>query len=260
MKSFHESLHENRTTSHFYHNPSHAFAPHYHITMEVLIVQNGLYDVSINEKRYNVTNGCIAKSYSYDIHSYNSSQRSIENTSADLILIPYEYLKSFNANRGNLKIVNPVLHDEKLSKILLSIANDYMQPENSEYTRKAGAELFLALLTDALEFSSVDTRSSNGMLTRDILAYITDHFREDINRSVIARALGYSETYISHTFHQYINMSISEYINEQRLDYVEQLLREGSERSTIELIYEAGFNSQQTYYRAKNKSKKKNGF
>ncbi|MBQ4269209.1 MAG: helix-turn-helix transcriptional regulator [Clostridia bacterium] len=257
MKSFYESLHENRTTPHFYNNPSRAFAPHYHINMEILLVRSGCYNISINENHYTVTNGCIAVIDSYDIHSYDATKKSLPNTDAKLVLIPYEYLKRFHAHKGNLKITTPVLHDESLCERLFSIAHDYMQIENSEATRIAGTELFLALLSDVLTFSTVDAKSSNGVLTRDILAYIAEHFRENITRTSIAHALGYSETYISHAFHQYIQMSISEYVNEQRLDYVEQLLREGDKRSLIEIIYEAGFNSQQTYYRAKNKAKNK---
>ncbi|MBQ8308818.1 MAG: helix-turn-helix transcriptional regulator [Clostridia bacterium] len=92
------------------------------------------------------------------------------------------------------------------------------------------------------------------MWIRSILAYIQQNYRAEISRKSIARALGYTEAHISRVFHRYLGVGLAEYINGLRLAYVKKLRANGDTRTTIELIYEAGFNSQQTYYRVKGKS------
>ena len=48
-------------------------------------------------------------------------------------------------------------------------------------------------------------------------------------------------------------MGIPEYVAKLRLDHVENARQNGDNRSLSALIFEAGFNSQQTYYRCKKK-------
>jgi methylphosphotriester-DNA--protein-cysteine methyltransferase len=57
-------------------------------------------------------------------------------------------------------------------------------------------------------------------------------------------------------FHRYLRTGISAYANALRLDYVEQKLALKGKEKLIEIIYEAGFNCPQTYYRAKQRNKK----
>ena len=91
----------------------------------------------------------------------------------------------------------------------------------------------------------------------DIRAQIKHGMPEDVRRKKIAAALGYTEEHISRVFNRYIGSSISAYLNRVRIEYIERLRRDGDKRPTIELIYESGFKSQQTYYRVKQKEKEK---
>ena len=58
-------------------------------------------------------------------------------------------------------------------------------------------------------------------------------------------------------FHTYLGKGLSEYVNELRLSYIDSLIEDGDARSITELIYDAGFGSQQTYYRERKKAEKK---
>ena len=106
------------------------------------------------------------------------------------------------------------------------------------------------MLAERLEF--VESRSGDDrVLMRHILIYIQENYRQNLTRASIARALGYTEAHISRVFHRYLQIGISEYINNLRLAYIARLRADGDKRPTGELIFEAGFGSQQTYYRAK---------
>ena len=92
---------------------------------------------------------------------------------------------------------------------------------------------------------------------RRVLSYIQENFRGDVSRKRISSELGYSPEHISRVFHTYLGKGLSEYVNELRLSYIDSLIEDGDARSITELIYDAGFGSQQTYYRERKKAEKK---
>ena len=81
----------------------------------------------------------------------------------------------------------------------------------------------------------------------DILAYICDHFKEDISLHSLARTFGYSPQYFSSMFHKHMNVNLTEYINIARVNYARKLL--SSDKSVAEVAYESGFNSLNSFYR-----------
>ena len=88
---------------------------------------------------------------------------------------------------------------------------------------------------------------------RQILTYLQTHFQGEVSRAAIAKALGYSQEHISHVFRRYTGKSLTEYVNGLRFSYMEQLCKTGDKRTATELMFEAGFKSQHTYYRQKKK-------
>ncbi len=114
----------------------------------------------------------------------------------------------------------------------------------------AAARLILALLYDRLTFSDARERGEVS-LVRNILTYIQLHYREDVTRYTISRALGYIPEHISRVFNKYVKSGLNRYINALRISYINERLAHGDAQSLRSLIYEAGFNSEQTYYRSK---------
>lgn len=71
-----------------------------------------------------------------------------------------------------------------------------------------------------------------------------------INRKIIADKLDTNEKYIFDTIREYYGVSISDYINNLRLNYARNLLALPSEKHTIDAIAsDAGFNSRSVFYR-----------
>lgn len=72
----------------------------------------------------------------------------------------------------------------------------------------------------------------------------------DINRKTLAEKLDTNEKYIFDTIREYYGLSISDYINNLRLNYARNQLALLSENRTIEAIaFDAGFNSRTTFHR-----------
>lgn len=254
MREFYERHREENQDIRVLRNEDYSFRSHFHLNLEVLLVRRGKYHIYIGDSDHYVGDGGIAIVDSYEIHSYDPSLASGEIDDC-VVIFPYRYLRRFNELRKNLKISTPVLYDAELCSELISIAEKYMN--GAIQKQEAAADLFFALLCDKMSFSEEKARAE-GALARRILSYVHENFRGDISRKSISKALGYTEAHISRVFNRYIGKGISEYINELRLAYTEQQRASGDGRKTIELIYEAGFKSQQTYYRVKGKAKQEN--
>lgn len=250
MKSFYEKSREDDTLLQIHISENHSFPLHFHANLEVLIVLRGEYALSVNGKDFKAGENTVSVMDSYDVHGYQRT-KAHEAEDARLIILPYRFLHTFNAVRKGMKVRAPIVKDGALCRTLVTVADAYLRAK-SERVQTAGAELFLAFLADALTFAPDDTRSE-GALVRAILSFIQDNYRQDCTRATIARAVGYTEAHISRVFHRYLHMGISEYINGLRLDWVEHCKRQGDPRTSVEIVYDAGFNSLQTYYRHKAK-------
>lgn len=251
MKSFYELSREN-TSLDVQRNLPHEYPAHYHRTFEVFLLKKGSYELSINERLYSCGDGSVAIVDSFDTHAYKRIAPVGEDC---VIMIPYRYLMRFNARRKGMRVAQPVVTDARLCDTLLSIADTYMSRGEKELIREAGAELFLAVLSENMQFAEGKGRDEVE-LVRKLLASIYENFREDVSRETLAKIVGYTPTYVSRVFHRYLHVGISEYVNGLRLDYVQQMRQNGDARTLTELVYDSGFKSMQTYYRCKAKLKK----
>ncbi len=249
MKIFYENRDKKRIPMHS-RNGNHIFPAHFHQDMEFLLVRKGGYEVTVNENTYEVLDGCILIIDSYDVHTY--AERRCAESDDTVVILPYRYTHRFNVARRNMKIVMPLIQDARLCDELLQLADKYFTPDQPEYVQESAGELFLALLETRLSFTE-SVANDESALIRKILSYIQENYRSDVSLQSTAKYLGYTTAHVSRAFHRYIKISLPEYINDLRLNYIEQQRARGDKRKIIDLVFEAGFKSQQTYYRCKNK-------
>ena len=225
-----------------------SFSPHYHNNVEVYLIEEGSYLMSVNEHIFTANGGSVVIADSYDVHGYKRLDLSCEK-GCKIIIIPYEFLNKFNLIKQNKVIKNPHLKDEKLLKKLLNFVDEHLITASSSQVTLSAIDYFLTLILESVELEeSKKTGSVN--LIKMILNYIHQNFKSDITRSSISKEFGYSEEHISRVFSKFLKTSTSKYINRLRVDYVERNKSVGLKTLT-ELIFEAGFNSQRTYYRTK---------
>ena len=247
MKSFYEHNRDEIKNIHISKSANHNFPAHFHLGMEFFILKKGEYSVVINGEEKHLTDGCVFICDSFDIHTYTQ----LAPTGEDMVIvIPYGYLTRFNSRRRGAKINCPVVCDKELCDRLIKIVDDYLISQTNEEIIKASVELFLATLEEKLQFTESKTRNESALI-KEILFYIHENFKGDATRKGIAKALGYTEAHISRVFHKYLRINVSEYVNELRLNYVKQGLKDDDTLTVTQVIYEAGFKSQQTYYRVK---------
>ena len=245
MKSFYERHREQDENPLIQRNQANRFPAHFHSNLEVLIVRRGEKILQINGEEYCADSGTVTVIDSYDVHAYETKW----NEDCCVVIIPQEYAFAFHARHKNLRLKERKIADRALCDDLLKIVDEYLLQERGAGVKAAALELFLATLQEKLVWTE-EKGSGEVELIRKMLTFIHENYREDVSRKTLARVLGYAEAHISRVFHRYMKTGISTYVNGLRLAYVEKGKATG-DMATIDLIYEAGFKSQQTYYRVK---------
>lgn len=236
-------------------NSSHIFRSHFHSNMEILIVNKGGYKVYCNERSYEVADGCIAVFDSYDVHRYDCRLSNESEEDNCVLIVPYRLLTAFNAKRREQTIVSPIIQDKALTEKLLSLIDEYVCAD-SQMIRENAVGLILALIIERLEFQSKEKRTEVGLM-RKILSFVQENFQTDASLATLAKELGYTEEHISRVFRRFSGESLLTYVNRLRLSYIDEMLENGNtERKMSELVFEAGFKSQQTYYRCRKEREK----
>jgi CheY-like chemotaxis protein len=77
-------------------------------------------------------------------------------------------------------------------------------------------------------------------LVRQAMAYIHEHFTDDITREDVAAYVGVSEGYLSRTFQDELGLAPITYLNRYRVNQAKRLLREGAQTIT-EIAHAIGF-------------------
>ncbi len=252
MKSFYEKYREEETSLTVIKKGSKKFPAHFHQNLEIFLLRKGKYTLQINDKRQEVESGSVVIIDSYDVHSYGIPQSEEQNDC--VILVPFKFLRGFQAKRKNMQIFEHVLRNKELCDSLFEIVNRYFLAPISESVLEAAVNLFLSILYEHLQFCERKEKDES-VLVRNILTFIHENYRKEVSRKAIAKALGYTEAHISRVFHQYLQTGVSDYVNKLRLEYVDRQRRIGDDRTTLELLYEAGFKSQQTYYRQRQRQR-----
>ena len=103
-------------------------------------------------------------------------------------------------------------------------------------------ELHRAFLSEVYDVHQLSRVSDSDHVTKDILHYIEQHYREDISISQIADTLKLSENYISRTFNSSMGTSIPNYINGFRIEKAKGFLRNANMK-IYEIADACGYNS-----------------
>ncbi len=251
MNEFYEKHRDDSDSLVINRNGYHIFPAHFHRSPEILLVNKGGYRITVSGVEYEVREGAVAVIDSFEVHSYDT-RLADDGVDDCVIIFPYKHLSRLRSYGGEKKIKCPVIYDSELCSSLLMLADTHIN--GARAVSDAAADLFFTLLDSRLEYTDAK-RSSERNLVRAILSYIQDNFKGDVSRRQLSSVLGYSEEHISRVFHAYLGRGLSDYVNALRLSYIDKCLAGGDSRAITELIYEAGFGSQQTYYRCRARNK-----
>ena len=113
--------------------------------------------------------------------------------------------------------------------------------------------MIMALILAKNPLTAGEGGTENELINK-ILSYVENNFKEDITLKTLSKYFGYAEGHLSRVFHRYVKISFPRYVNQRRIDYIQQK-QQSENKALSQLIFESGFKSFQTYYRTKNSLK-----
>ena len=249
MKAYHEQLREQSEQLIVQRSTNHTYNPHFHINVELLIVRKGSTKITYNTNDYQLLDGMIAFFDSYDIHGYETNCQ--VDTDDCLLVIPLKFLDNFNKTRKSGKISSPIIYDPELCNNLINLIDSFLINQKDLTVQSAVINLILSSISTKLQITPEQDDTDRELIIK-ILEDVNKNFRKDATLKSVSTRLGYCTAHLSRTFHKYLKMSLPEYVNNLRLDYVEKHKHDKNVLIT-ELIFDAGFKSIQSYYRNKHR-------
>ena len=221
-------------------NPNFEF--HFHSHIELYIIKSGAVEIIVNDKKKVLRGGEISVALSYDSHGY----RTLEESSAEYLIIPRSFCSDFLLLLGNKHAIYPFIDDAETFNTVLNTMDKLLE-ETNELKRRGYIYIILGAILDKLAME-VDGEALDTQFSADMLIYISKHFREELTLGTLAGAFGYNPSYLSRNFHQTFGISYGRYLNILRLREAVLLLSRGDMNIT-QCALESGFGSVRSFYR-----------
>lgn len=137
--------------------------------------------------------------------------------------------------------------------VLMLLKEFYIQDEQSSIMIESFFKLILnavaRIYRGNLSYKDKSNASTSNYAVYNAIRYIDSNYRTITNVKSVAKALSYSESYLSHIFPEKIGMSIKEYIIKKKLQLAAETLK--TDNISIEALSEyLNFNSPHTFRQA----------
>ncbi len=231
----------------FWHSLNNNCMPHFHSALELIYVQDGVMEATLNGTLYRVQGEELLLVPSYTVHRYLTPVTS----DTIVMIIPLSYIPAFQKifSRKFFSLChisnNPlVMEVARCMKCCCELNRN--TPESMAI--RGYIHVILALLAENIPLEDIQLRDDNSLM-RNILSYLHNNYNHPLSLDKVADEFGYSASRFSHIFNKHIGCSISEYVNTLRCKQVAGMLLDGEE-SITQAAMSAGFNSMRTFYRA----------
>ncbi|WP_068784869.1 AraC family transcriptional regulator [Paenibacillus phocaensis] len=257
MKSFYQNWKlDPELPMDIYQSSSITFYPHFHAEIEFIYVASGEIRIGVNEESRLLRQGEMVICGSNDIHYFDS--RGMESEIIILICKP-EWITMSKSWPVDFRFASPYLPADTPGLDPVKTILDELIRE--KHDRQPGYTLLLkarllelcgrlqrygaTLPTDSSIKEKYESRRAR---MQQILSYIEDHYREELNVAVMAEHFSMEPSHFSRSFKAAIGMNFKTYLNTVRVLSAEQLLLT-SDLSIMDIALECGFSSIRTFNR-----------
>jgi AraC-like DNA-binding protein len=225
-------------------NTDHENAPHFHRKLELMYVLEGEKKVMYDNVDYTLKQDQILLVDSYIMHNYYKS----ENSKQILVVIPNHLLKDYYLLYSNKRFKNCIVTNKYEAQMLKPTFAGLASRESNPLLNQGRIDLLIGQLIELLGIKDREVQFDQG-LVEEVLAYIQEHYKDEIDLETLANHFNYSKYYFSRLFNGYLHTNITNYLSMVRLQAAIELLRR-SDMTVSDAALEAGFSSIQTFYRA----------
>ncbi len=219
---------------------------HWHDYYEIILYLDCIGQCIINDRPYKIEGCCLFLVTPKDFHKIqtedNEKSQTINISFSEQVIDPQLLPRILTC---------PIMLYNADSEIISNVKKLYeVYRSDGEYKKKYVEHLFNCILIDIYEKGKKISGNSiflNPMIQRAITEVTTAPDKKHTVRSM-AGSLGVNADYFSHLFKRETGISFTRYLNNYRIDHAKRLLV-NSGLTTLEICYEAGFNSPAHFYK-----------
>jgi AraC-like DNA-binding protein len=222
---------------------------HIHQFCEIVYVMEGVVSATIDGKDYELKKGEIAVITPFQMHTLSSEDGTkfwmcvFSNNCVPNYHVDVEF---FHNRESSVFCVGETMR-RQIEDMLIEIEHP-IYVSNDSVPRKIKA-LFYSIFSEFTARIPTLSGAKKSDVLSSIFLYLNGHYREKITLKSISKALGYNAKYLSQCLGALPNTSFPTILNSLRVDHAKSLLL-SSNFKIIDIAYECGFESEQSFHRA----------
>ena len=220
---------------------------HFHGALEFLFVCKGSIEANVGGEKRVLTEGQAYFADSFCTHSYD-----VADGDGFVVLGDREYFKSFFCSRENKRFPKFFeFNDFSLLEWLCCLCASPRSELNEQMVFSGAIKILLGCLAEKVPLIG-ESENKQTVFVADVLRFIQKNPDEDLSLKAMSTRFGYSEDHFSRIMRKYLGESWNTYVNRMRARYVDELLKTEpqSSKNILEIVYECGFGSPSSFYRA----------
>ena len=219
------------------------FDVHFHSQIELYVVLDGAIEIIVNNHKRVLKKGEFSVALSYDTHGY----RTVNSSEVYFLSIPTGYCGDFLTLSANKRLPSPFIDDPESYDLVLEMIERLFRASN-EMERRGYVYVILGAILEKMT-SEPRVENAENKFSAEMLIYISEHFKEELDLTSLALHFGYNPSYLSRSFSQTFGLSFGRYLTMLRLREFILLIR-NRDMSVTECALECGFGSMRSFYRA----------
>lgn len=219
------------------------YRSHIHEQIEIIYVFDIGQHINIDGTEYEIKQGQSAIIFPNIVHSYYRNE--FRNTNQVFVICSPSLFMGMFPDFTNFTPRTPVITDvDDATKLAFrEIMSCTEFPEQLAWTMIVLSRLMKKIILEHTESAPVEN------LTKKIITYIAQNFRNEITLDTLAKEFSASKYYISHTFSDRLKISLPNYLSLIRAEYAANQIRSTNDTIT-NICLNSGFSSQSTFNRA----------
>ena len=246
-KEYYESAADSPGYIYFRYSEDNRTPAHFHDSAELIFVESGGLIAVGNGRECVLGEGDVFFADAYVPHLYHTQEKSC----VFVVVLSSRYLRDFREYyRGSLPMFMKAGEDKNAPLFCFLRENFARWDDMPPLMRTGFADWVLGFLA-ARYPPEEGAPARKTVQAESVLRYIDEHYAEPLTMAGLAERFGYSPNYFSSLFHRCLRTSFRGYLGGVRLKKTEELLRREPHMGVGAAARACGFESPNTYYRAK---------
>ena len=217
-------------------------SPHYHKELEIAFILDGTFKTCYDGTEYTLTKGSVLLCGSNSIHYSTDFYAEGEWI---LLIIDPQTLLGPAAQLSKKTPICPVWNNPEMDSIIWS-SIQYALDNKANLHSEDLVLLLSSILSLIIRDMNMRDLSQNIKAEHRVLNYCRNHYTEPISIKSVAKALYFSESYVSHLFRNVLGRSFPQHINALRIAHSATLLKT-TNLSCTQIAMESGFSTLRTF-------------